>query len=445
MTRPVAAAILVAGLASLRAPSSARCEEPPARAVSLEAILALAKSGPDSVSAEREAESAHQESEAVWRGAFMPKVVGVGLGARLSDPVMMENPLSGSHIPPALGVPTGDILLLGRDALLGRLELKQPLLDVPGMFYGSAAAANLAAAAKLKASRDKKDNQGKAVGYYLQSLGLRARRVALENYVHSLEDRRNEIRRLYELGGVSEADLLKVKLGIDDANQAMRAIREKESFLGRMMAQTVGENGSLVPEDLPADLPVVKEPDPVSAQEREDIQALDRQIESADLRRKAALSTVLPTVDAFAGVTYVKQDVLTDNRWEDIGVRLAWPIFDGAIGAAKASALDAEREALVGRKRSAELVIDAQRESARKTLAIKRQEYSERLQGVIDAKTASDLDFKRLREGKVTVSNFLDSADMLRDRQEKAAISKVNWYEEWFLYQSAIGQEPTAP
>ena len=78
-------------------------------------------------------------------------------------------------------------------------------------------------------------------------------------------------------------------------------------------------------------------------------------------------------------------------------------------------------------------------------LGIKRQEYQERLVGVTDAKKAADLDFGRFRQGKVTVNNVIDAEDILKDRLEKAATSRVNWYQEWFRYQAALGVEPAVP
>ena len=49
------------------------------------------------------------------------------------------------------------------------------------------------------------------------------------------------------------------------------------------------------------------------------------------------------------------------------------------------------------------------------------------------------------RSGKVTVNNLIDAEDLLKDRIEKAALSKINWYQEWFRYQMSAGIELSAP
>jgi outer membrane protein TolC len=238
---------------------------------------------------------------------------------------------------------------------------------------------------------------------------------------------------------------LKVKLGIDDANQGVREIQEKEEFLDNLLAEAIGEKDRVIPQDLPESLPTVVEVRTGSPQSRSDIQALGKQIEATELQAKAAGLSYVPRIEAFAGYMYLKQQILTQNNWGDFGVRLTWAVFDGGVGSAKSSALSRERSALESRKESATSQIAAQADDAQRMLTIKRQEYLERLQAVEEARRASDIDFKRLRQGKVTVSDVVDAADLLKDREEKAALSKVNWYEGWYRYQSATGSELSVP
>lgn len=443
---PEAAFAALALVVGLTVPTVARAAETPtAREISLAEVLERAKAGPDSLVAKAEAEKAEGQASALWRATYLPKLGGFGSYSRLTKQVGVVNPLAGAELPPGLPIPTGNIYPSNRDSLFGRVELTQSLVDVSHMLYAAPAASRLAEAAKLKASHDVKEIQRKGLAYYLQSVGLRAKREALEEYAKNLKTRRNEIQRLYELGGVSEADLLKVKLGIEDANQGIREIEEKEDFLATMLAQALGERGKLKAKDLPDEIPQVAVPASKGPEGREDIQALDKQIESAELQAKAARAFALPQVEAFAGYTYFRNDFLTENNWGDFGVRVRWPIFDGAVGLARASAASAERDGLERRKQSAVLAIEAETTSARRSLEIRRQEYLERVQAVADAKRASELDFQRLRRGKVTVNNVIDAEDMLKDRREKAATSKVNWYQEWFRYQSAIDSELSVP
>ena len=438
-------AVLVAVLAFVAAAPALLAQSDGLRRITMQEIIAKAKGGYESNAASADAKRAAHESAAVWQAAFMPKIGGGVEYDRYDRPLGVKNPLAAAPLPPTLAFLKGELFPPVRDSLQGRIEVSQPLIDLAHMRYGAPSSDKLAEAAKLKAAHDVKESQGKALSYYLQILEIRAKRLALENYVTNLGNRRGEIKRLYQLGGVGEADLLKVKLGIDDATQAIREIKEKEEFLGDLLASLLGEKGCLVPDDLPADLPGAPAFAKAEVSQREDIIALGKQMESAELQAAAARATMVPKLDAFVGYTYDRQEILTDKYWADIGLRLTWVIYDGGIRVSAAAAALEGREVLENRKAAAQLALMAQAQSAQRMLGIKRQEYQERLVGVTDAKKAADLDFGRFRQGKVTVNNVIDAEDILKDRLEKAATSRVNWYQEWFRYQAALGVEPAVP
>lgn len=429
-------------------PAAAIAEDGPTNAatpITLKDLVEKAKGSPDAIHAESEGEKARQQAKAIWRSVFIPKLIGYGMYSHMASDVGLVNPLAGVKIPPQLGIPTGNLFPSSKDTLYGRIELNQTLLDVSHQLFGNSAASHLAEAATQKATIDTRDHQKKAVTYYLQAIGLRAKRLALEDFVKNLQIRRTEIQRLYELGGVSESDLLKVKLGIDDAKQGIREIQEKEEFLETILGQAAGVKGRLIAQDLPREIPAVVPASPKGLSERPELLALENQRASAEMQAKAAYTFALPKVEGYVGYTYFRQNFLTRDNWGDIGLRVTWPLFDGAIGWARAAASNAEQNGIEARKRSVEMALDAETISARKSLDLKRQEYQERLQAVADAQRASDLDFKRLRKGKVTVNNLIDAEDTLKDRKEKASQSQVGWYTEWFRYLSAAGLELKTP
>jgi multidrug efflux pump subunit AcrB/outer membrane protein TolC len=437
-----AASALLLGALALHAamPVALRAQEAE-RQVTLAQVLDLAAKGPDAQAAASDADAADWTYKAVWRAGHMPKLLAASAAMETDRLVGISDPLSGLGLP----IAGRDIMPDKRGILLGRVELQQPLLDVSTGKYAAAAAATLAEAARQNSAHEAKELQQQAAGYALRIMELRAKRAALENYVANLQKRRPEIQRLYELGALSEAETLKVKLGIDDAEQGIRELREGEHLLARLLARTAGSDVPLQLADLPEDLPAPAALPQAAPGDREDVRALSRKIEAAGLRAKAAEATLVPRVDAFAGYNYADQDVLTERKWADIGLRLTWPIYDGAVRSAAAGAASAEKAALERRKSSAELAIAAQQDSARRMLDLKRREYAERVRGVEEARFASELDFKRFKQGKITLNDLMDAEDMLKDRLEKAALSRVNWYQEWFKYQEAAGLPPSAP
>lgn len=64
---------------------------------------------------------------------------------------------------------------------------------------------------------------------------------------------------------------------------------------------------------------------------------------------------------------------------------------------------------------------------------------------VKEAERVSSLEFRRLRSGKVTVNDVIDAEDLVKDRREKAALAKVEWYQEWFHYLMTSGEDLRAP
>jgi outer membrane protein TolC len=314
------------------------------------------------------------------------------------------------------------------------------------MLYNAPATEHLAAAAELRSSRQVKETQGKAVDLYLRTLELRAKRKALEKYAANLSSRLREIRRIYELGGLSEGDLLKIKLGVDDANQGIRDLQKGESYLADMIAAIVGDSKPVVPADLPEELPTSAAcSDKADVSTREDIQAIDQELEALKLSKSGQRAEYLPKVYGFVQHGYTNTELVTKSNYDLIGVQLSWSLFDGGVGLANSKAAADQRYALEQKKTLALSSFRAALSDSAASLQIKKREYEERRQSISDARTVSELEFKRLKNGKTTINNLIDAEDMLKDRTEKANLSKVNWYQAWFSCQQASGDALVAP
>ena len=408
------------------------------RNISLKEILQTAATSPEVRSAKSSANEASETATSVWRRTYMPKLSGtLGYTHLLENEALTIPPIGPVVIPPQT---------LGPDFVSGSVQLSQSLFDPANMLFRSKAIEILADAEKLRSSRQIKETQGKAINYYLQILEFRARRGALEKFVVNLRSRQTEIKRLYELGSVSDSDVLKVKLGIDDANQSIREILLKESYLGKLLASVLGESGVRWPEELPADLP---ETPPIEAKmeigNREDVRAIDKQLESIDLSRRADKAEYIPKVAASLQHFYTNTTVLSNQNVDAVGVQLIWSIYDGGVDFAKASASAEKRQALEQKRVLTVSSIQASYEDAIQMLKTKKIEYMERQQSLIEAKRVTDIEFRRLKVGKTTVNNLIDAEDVLKDRMEKTELSKTNWYQAWFSHLLASGEELRTP
>jgi outer membrane protein len=406
-----------------------------ARTISINEVLEMASTSPEVKSAESMASAASSVESNNWRQIYMPKV---------SADIQYSRQLQQQGLElKSLPIPT---IGFERDTLIGSVKIVQPIFDPENMLYSSSASKNIAEAEMLKASRQVKETQGKAISYYLQILELRSKRNALDKFASNLKNRQPEIRRLYQLGHVSESDVLKIKLGIDDANQGIRELKQKEEFLGELLANLLGQEGVFRPENLPTDLPQISSiAETIEPEKREDIRGLDKQLEALQESQSSAKASYLPKVAAFASHTYINTDVLMRKNSDAIGLLLSWSIFDGGSKSATSKEAAFKKVALEHTRYLAIGAIRASYIDAVKTLSLKRQEYEERKAAVIEAKKVTDLEFTRLKSGKTTINNLIDAEDVLKDRIEKASLTQTSWYQAWFSAQVASGNLISAP
>lgn len=400
--------------------------------MNLKQIIEQSARGLESSAAGYDAESIQDLERASFRGTYLPK-----LGASAEYNQRDKDWTVGS--------PFGALKQGDKQYWQGGVEITQPLFDPAQMLYQHPAVKKSAEAQTLKSARMTKENQFQAVGIYLQVEELRAKRKALEDFVANLNRRVTEIRRLFELGRVGEADYLKVKLGIEDSNEGIKILTTKERFLSDLLSRLVNTDKKIITQPLSEDLPMATLDDNDFQQKREDLQAARKMGEASELKAKASRAEALPKLDAFARYTETTQNQLQEDNWTTVGVRLTWIAFDGGARYAKANSAASEKMAIETRLKSAELAIDAEIRDAKEMLKQKKSEFLSRRSTIKDAARAVSLESLRFEKGRSSVNDLLDAEELLRDRKEKLALSKVAWFQEWFRLQSALGISPSAP
>lgn len=410
--------------------------------ISISEVLEKAKLGPSVEAAKANARAANETATSTFRKIYLPKLQGSLSYSHLLQDQSVQIP----SIPTAIGTFNVPPFQFSRNTTWGAVYLVQPLLDPENMLFNGTAAKNMAEAETLKASHQEKETQSNAIRIYLQILELRSKREALDKFVKNLKGRQPEVKRLYQLGHVSESDVLKIKMGIDDANQGIREIIQKEIFLGRMLANVIGDANSLSPDDLPDNLPTKESfAKSIHPEYRDDIRSIDKQLEALEKSESASRASYLPKMAVIASHYFADIDSLERKNFDTLGVQLSWSIFDSGAGLANARANAEKRFGLEKQKGLAMNAISSSYADAINMLNLKRQEYEERRSAVTEAKKVADLEFKRLQTGKSTVNNLIDAEDVLKDRLEKASLSKINWYQAWFAAQLTSGAELTAP
>lgn len=399
----------------------------------LQQILDMAKLGPEVKSADFSALEAKAQSDSVFRKIYVPK-----LEAGFNYQRMLTNQ--------AIQVPQLLTLPLDKNSKSGSLGVSQVIFDPANMLYNFKASEHLSEASNLNALRQIKNTQNKVIELALQSLELRAKKKALEKFTFNLKKRLNEIQRIYELGGLGESDVLKIKLGIDDANQGIRDYQRGEEYLAGMIAALLGENRPIIPTDLPEELPLPQGLiEKANVANREDIQAIDKQLAAVDLSHSGKKAEYLPKVYGYYQHVYNDNALLKKSNFDVIGIQASWSLFDGGVSFAEANANAYQKQSLESKRSLAISAYETDVMDAIAALRIKRQEYEERRKNVLQANSVSESEFRRLKTGKSTVNNLIDAEEILKDRTEKESLSKISWYQAWFKYKHASGEELIAP
>lgn len=415
--------------------------------ISLSEVIERARSSYDAKQSGAREEAKAQDAKTAWRAAWLPKV---GTMAEYEDrdrTTLIES--SGSISVPVLPMPIAipPMSAFRRQSWLMGVEVRQNLFQPSLMLHGIKAAEMAADAQRSSSKREVQEAQFRAVDIYLQIHDVRAKRKALSLLVKNLRDRQNEIRRFYDLGRVSESDVLRIKLGIDDASEGEKTLAAKESVLELLLGRALGSDrpvkaGEL--EEIPkgtADRMLDAEPQPV----RSDIRALEIATEAVEAKRKSIIDEHLPEVSLFGRYNYSTFQRLTEQGWFSAGVRASWTLFDGATRYSRAAAASAERTALEYQLLSARQGVAAQMRDATSQLKLRDEEIAVRDRGLKEAERNQKIQVDRYRKGKITLNELIDAEDILKDRREKADLVRIGWYQEWFRLHSARGDDPALP
>lgn len=433
MTPKTKPALIAIAFLLMVAPKITMASDKTSQKLSLSDVLEKVSSGPLANSLRMESQSVKEKATATWRSTYLPKFYVLGIAQEADKKSGITTPF-------------GTFESSRKDLAIGTLNLDQAIYE-PYKAKEVEMEDTQAKAHGLSSDHAIKEIQLNTANAYIKIIEVKEQQVSLSGFVKNLELRFKEVQRLFQLGMVSEADLLKVKLAINDAKQGLKELSNKESYLKKMIGEVIGEVNPIETMDLPKPKTILlKEQSEMEIQNnRNDIQAINLQIKAADLGADAASSANLPTITAFGEYYAVNQEILNERQGGAIGVRLMWSIFDsGSSSALKASALSQKRS-LELRKKHLTSNIAVERFDSIKQLELKQNEFTEREAGLIDAEKASQIEFKRLKQGKVSVSDVIDAEDLLKERKDKLIGSKLNWYSEWFRYLMMSGEPLSMP
>ncbi len=396
------------------AADAAGSETPPE--VSFAEALELAVSSPAVAAAMQEAAAREYEAEAFRRSVLYPSV-GASFTYEMRDREL--TPRSGLN-----QILPGAVSGQRRNVPQGGLEITQPLYDPQNQTYLAPANQERARAARLRALRVREEALAAAANAFLDALELRVRRATLATYAASLQRRRAEVRRLYELGFVPESDLIRIGIALDDVRRSLAALNDTTPVVELALGRSIGRSERVQPARLPA-ASDAESPAEGAEPRRADLRALQLQIRAKERELEALQYPFLPSVFARGQWVYQDNGQLTENNWFSLSFGVRVPLFEAGTRDLRREALTSEISALRNTLTDAERGVAVQIALARARRVETERNLRDRAVAVQKASRNLALESERYRNGRAALSALLDAEDLLRTERERLELAPI--------------------
>lgn len=386
--------------------------------ISLSEALELAVNSPAVAAAMQEAAAREYEAEAFRRSVLYPSI-GASFTYEMRDRELTPRSGLNQILPGAVGGQR-------RNVPQGGLEITQPIYDPENQSYLAPANAERARAARLRALRVREEALAAAAGVYLDALELRVRRTTLATYAASLQRRRAEVRRLYELGFVAESDLIRIGIALDDVRRSLAALNDQTPAVELALGRAIGRGERVQPARLASasagDLDFAAED---AEPRRADLRALQLQIRAKERELEALQFPFLPSVFARGQWVYQDNGQLTENNWFSLSFGVRLPLFEAGTRELRREALASEIAALRNSLTDAQRGVEVQIALARARRTETERNLRDRAVAVQKASRNLALESERYRTGRTALGALLDAEDLLRTERERLELAPI--------------------
>jgi len=422
----LAAWIVVVGLGgALPAAAQAPSEPGPAPAelrLSVDEALDRARSESFSVRSSEAAQRAARARKRQSLGVFLPQLTLSEQGFASTDPVnafgfklKQERFTQQDFAVNALNEPDRV------DHFATQIEVRQPLLNLDGLFERRAASdATRAAAKKSEWTRSMVTFQVKK-GYY--GLLLAERRVAvIDSALDAARANRDQAQALYEEGIINRADQLAAEVRVSELeSQRTEAVAARRTAADRLRFLIgIEEDVEITPTDSLALEQASVAPISVRAvnRQRSDMQALRFQADAAREKVRSRWLAFVPTLNA-QGTTGWYDDSPFGTRGQSwtAGVSLSWSLFEGyqQIGQAQQAEAELQRAEIAVQQQSLQNEVEIK--SARRDLESARERIDQARRAVEQAEESLRIRSDRYQEGMARTTDLLQAEATLSERR----------------------------
>lgn len=390
--------------------------KPSPQLLSFEQALNLGAKRPAAQAAQALAKAQRARAKATWRRALLPTVGGQAKLEATDRLLSLQTPMG--------AFPFGS--QSGRSVAV---SVTQPILDAPVLLYEGPAADLQARSAEASASRSREEMALRAAERFLDVLSLDARRRALQAYIDSLTKKREEVRAMLEVGRAMNIDQLRLNLALNDAEQQRVALEQSRNLACAALAQAVGISGEVEPdpqlEDRPRFLLSKESSIRFALAQRDDLRALELQLEALQKQQSGVWSELIPKVQAQGSFLYNSALPYDTDHYFTGALSLSWTPFVSLTRPARAEAISAQRAALSARlteaRRGARLAVIA----ALTSLRTAEDAADIARESVRQAEEARRVEATRYNSGQITISELLEVEALLSDQRTKRDLARL--------------------
>ena len=409
-TRKVAAAGIAALMLVLTGAGTVAAQDSSVRSVSLDDVLQESMLRASVEAARDQAEGTRQGAKGSLRQAVAPSIGGEASHNWRDRDFILQTPV-------------GDIPFAGRSVQTYSARLFQPIVRVADIRRARADSLE-ADAAMNSAVRTREVAAESASDLYLDALNLEAQSVATEALIKSLESRRAQVQALVDVGRAIEADLLRIDLSLDNAEQALVVFDQQGKVLRQALGQAIGSDEPVAPlpiaEDIDAYHSLVTTDE--ALQRRKDLVAIEQQRTAAIKRRKAVWTELVPNIDGSVGYVWTDGSPLV-RQFFDTLLTLTWRPLEGGTRAARANAERARASALQHQLEETQRGLRVEVASARAAVEIAKGEFDVASRGIVDAEETVRVTGERFGTGNETINDLLIAEAQLRDRRARYQVA----------------------
>ncbi|MCP4898660.1 MAG: TolC family protein [bacterium] len=322
-------------------------------------------------------------------------------------------------------------------------ELMQPIFHPAQHLWGNAASRLEAEAASLAATRAIDTLAATAAEAHLAVLELEARRSATQSFLASLRERLDEVEAMVAEGRSLEADGLKIRLAVEQAEQDLLALDEFREVAQVRLAQTVGVTELVIAQKAPdwTSRPVPRERDLIqlALAARDDLAAIQTVTESLENRRQAIRAQALPELDARLTWSWSNGAPYTTDNWAEGAVFLTWNVFAAGTRAPQAAAIAAKQHAKLAELEELRRGIELEIRSAFATLITAQGAVAVGDRGYGQASETLRVERERHAAGRSTTYELLLATAQLRDKATQRELARLAVVRAWIGLWLATG------